>query len=54
MFCDDAATARKHTEPIDMGHPGWVLHPIVIGPGEVPVITDLAWAVSARFDEDQG
>ncbi|MFI7638594.1 hypothetical protein [Nonomuraea sp. NPDC049400] len=45
VFCDNPETARKHMEPIDMGHPGWVLHPIVIGAGEVPVITDLGWAV---------
>ncbi|TDD13358.1 hypothetical protein [Nonomuraea diastatica] len=28
-----------------MGHPRWVLHPIVIGPDGIPSIIDLGWAV---------
>jgi hypothetical protein len=26
--------------PIDLGHPNWVLRPVVIGPDRVPVLTD--------------
>ncbi|MFI7698212.1 hypothetical protein [Nonomuraea sp. NPDC049480] len=45
VFCEDAATARQCAEPIDMGHPGWVLPPVVVGPSKIPLITDRAWAI---------
>ncbi|MGN9836785.1 hypothetical protein ACTMTI_01550 [Nonomuraea sp. H19] len=45
VFCEDAKTAQRCAEPIDMGHPGWVLCPIVIGPDGIPMITDLARAI---------
>lgn len=34
------SVARWSTKPIEVGHPGWVLHPLVLGPDRVPVITD--------------
>ncbi len=36
----DAATARWASKPIAMGHPGWVLTPLVVGPDVVPVVRD--------------
>lgn len=38
------AVARWAARPIAMGHPDWVLRPIVVGPEGVPVVTDPAWA----------
>jgi hypothetical protein len=35
-----AAVARWCAQPIHMGHPGWVLTPLVVGPDLVPVVTD--------------
>jgi hypothetical protein len=40
VLTPDAATARKCAVGIEMGHPGWVLHPLVYGPDQVPVVTD--------------
>ncbi|TDE59974.1 hypothetical protein E1295_01630 [Nonomuraea mesophila] len=45
VFCEDSRTARRCAEPIEMGHPRWVLHPIVIGPDGIPSVIDLGWAV---------
>ncbi|MGW0477887.1 hypothetical protein [Nonomuraea sp. NPDC003214] len=45
VICPDHSTARWAAEPIDTGHPGYVLHPLVIGPHNTPVITDVAEAV---------
>jgi hypothetical protein len=39
-----AATARKCAAGIEMGHPGWVLRPLVYGPDRAPVLTDDAAA----------
>jgi hypothetical protein len=36
----NATTARWCAKGIDVGHPGWVLHPLVYGPDRVPVVTD--------------
>ena len=36
----DEATATWAGQPIDLGHPGFVLRPLVMGPGSVPVVTD--------------
>jgi hypothetical protein len=36
----NAATARWCAKGIDVGYPGWVLHPLVYGPDRVPVVTD--------------
>ncbi|WP_051703782.1 DUF4351 domain-containing protein [Glycomyces sp. NRRL B-16210] len=38
----DASTARWAAGPIDTGHPGLVLRPLVLGPDNIPVITDPA------------
>lgn len=49
VVCPDDATARWCAEPIDTGHPGWVLRPLVVGPGVLPVVTDAEEA--ARLPE---
>lgn len=41
VVCADAATARWCATGIEMGHPGWVLRPLVYGPDQVPVVTDV-------------
>ncbi|MGA4990526.1 hypothetical protein [Nonomuraea bangladeshensis] len=46
VFCPDTRVAAKCGRPIDMGHPGWSLRPIVLGPEQVPMITDLERAVA--------
>jgi hypothetical protein len=35
-----AAMARWSARPIHLGHPGWTLTPLVLGPELVPVVTD--------------
>jgi hypothetical protein len=40
VICHDRAVARWSAKPITVGHPGWVLRPLVLGPDQVPVITD--------------
>ncbi|MDP4506651.1 RpnC/YadD family protein [Nonomuraea turcica] len=45
VFCEDAKTAQDCAKAIDMGHPGWVLYPIVIGPDGIPMITDIGQAI---------
>ncbi len=40
VICPDAAVADECATPIDMGHPGWVLVPLVRGPRQVPVVVD--------------
>ncbi|WP_437952684.1 hypothetical protein WME98_19685 [Sorangium sp. So ce296] len=37
----DAEIARWCSRPIDAGHPGLKLTPLVLGPAGVPVVTDL-------------
>jgi hypothetical protein len=41
VVCVEAATASWCARPIDLGHPGWVLAPLVLGPQQVPVVTDV-------------
>ncbi|WP_199034266.1 hypothetical protein [Glycomyces salinus] len=36
----DEATAKWTSEPIQTGHPGLILRPLLIGPSQIPVITD--------------
>ncbi|AUX25825.1 uncharacterized protein SOCEGT47_063770 [Sorangium cellulosum] len=43
----DADIARWCARPIDTGHPGWTLTPLVLGPEGVPVVTDAAQATAA-------
>lgn len=40
VICPHAAVAAWCAAPIDLGHPGWSLHPLVLGPAQVPIITD--------------
>ncbi|MPZ25398.1 MAG: hypothetical protein GEV12_02845 [Micromonosporaceae bacterium] len=44
VICPDPRTARRCATPIELGHPGFVLHPLVLGPDQVPVVTDPAQA----------
>ncbi|MEV5495033.1 hypothetical protein AB0M50_06495 [Nonomuraea fuscirosea] len=44
VFCQDDKTAEDCAEPIDMGHPDWVLRPIVAGPRHIPRVTDIEQA----------
>jgi hypothetical protein len=41
VVCVDAATANWCARPIDLGHPGWALTPLTVGPERVPVVTDV-------------
>ncbi len=43
----DPKVAAWCAEPIVLGHPGWVLTPLVIGPGAVPLVTSVAEARKA-------
>ena len=45
----DAGVARWCAQPIDLGHPGFVLRPLVTGPESIPVITD---EQAARHDPE--
>ena len=49
VVCVDAAAARWCAAPITVGHPGFQLAPLVLGPDQVPVVTDAAEA--ARVPE---
>lgn len=40
VICTDEKTARWVRHGVDTGHPGFVLIPLVIDPGQIPVITD--------------
>ena len=44
VICPDENEARKCRQVIQMGHPGWDLYPLVVGPASVPVITDVTQA----------
>jgi hypothetical protein len=39
-ICPRQHVADWYDEPIPLGHPGFVLNPIVLGPERIPVITD--------------
>jgi len=39
VVADDAVVARWAARPIPMGHPGWALTPLVLGPDNVPLVT---------------
>ncbi|WP_214102965.1 hypothetical protein [Acrocarpospora catenulata] len=45
VICKDSSTAKWAAAPIETGHPGLTLTPLVIGPDNTPVITDIARAV---------
>jgi hypothetical protein len=40
VVCLDAAVAAWCGTSIDMGHPEWILKPLVLGPNQFPVVTD--------------
>jgi len=40
VVAPDAAVARWCAQPIEVGHPGFVLQPLVMGPDAIPVVTD--------------
>lgn len=40
VVAPDAAVARWCAQPIPLGHPGFVLHPLVAGPDAIPVLVD--------------
>jgi hypothetical protein len=40
VVCADTATATWCAARIELGHPGWTLSPLVLGPDRVPVVTD--------------
>ena len=40
VVCVDTATAAWCAAPIQLGHPGLVLSPLVLGPDQVPLVTD--------------
>ncbi|GAA3925421.1 hypothetical protein GCM10023085_03390 [Actinomadura viridis] len=44
VVCPDRGTARWSTKPIRIGHPRWDLHPLVLGPDQIPAITDVQQA----------
>jgi hypothetical protein len=46
VFCPNRREASLCARAIEMGHPGWTLCPIVIGPDQVPMITDLVRAIA--------
>jgi len=44
VICVDKATAAWASTPIELGHPGTRLCPLVLGPDRVPIVTDTATA----------
>lgn len=44
VVCIDAAIAAWCATPIELGHPGWRLVPLVLGPDRVPVVTEAVHA----------
>ncbi len=47
VVCVDSGIAAWCAAPIDFGHPGLRLVPVVLGPDRVPVVTDVAQATRA-------
>ena len=47
VVCPDRTSATWCSAPIEMGHPGWALRPVVIAPDRVPVLTDPEEAVGS-------
>jgi hypothetical protein len=46
VVCPGRATAAWAAEPIAIGHPGFVLRPLVLGPDLMPAIKDVAEAIA--------
>jgi hypothetical protein len=40
VVCPTAEAAAWCRKPIELGHPDWVLTPLVLGPDQTPVVTD--------------
>jgi hypothetical protein len=40
VVAPDTAVARWCAQPIELGHPGFVLQPLVVGPDAIPVVVD--------------
>ncbi|MFL6054745.1 MAG: hypothetical protein ACJ72W_17755 [Actinoallomurus sp.] len=47
VICSEATVGDWCAEPIELGHPGWTLTPLVLKPEAVPVVTDAVEAVRA-------
>jgi hypothetical protein len=47
VICSEAGVGDWCAEPIDLGHPGWTLTPLVLKPEAVPVVTDVEEATRA-------
>jgi len=47
VVTNDPAVARWAATPIETGHPGFVLTPLVLGPGTIPRVVDEAQAARA-------
>ncbi|GLY66195.1 hypothetical protein [Amycolatopsis taiwanensis] len=47
VVCADSATAAWCATPVDLGHPGWVLAPLVLSPDRVPIVTDVEQATGS-------
>ncbi|MEJ3745976.1 hypothetical protein WEI85_22125 [Actinomycetes bacterium KLBMP 9797] len=47
VVCTDAAVAGWCATPVELGHPRFVLAPLVVGPRQVPVVTDAGVACAA-------
>ncbi|MEW2356721.1 hypothetical protein [Spirillospora sp. NPDC029432] len=41
VLCPDKTTAARCAEPIETGHPGWILTPLVINLADISPITDV-------------
>ena len=41
VVCADMSIATWCAQPIGLGHPGWALSPLVLGPDQVPLVTDV-------------
>jgi hypothetical protein len=41
VICFSERTAARCAWPIALGHPGFVLHPVVIGPKDIPLVTEI-------------
>ncbi|MFI9509965.1 hypothetical protein [Nocardia sp. NPDC052566] len=44
VVCPDSGIAAWCRSPIELGHPGLVLNPLVLGPDAIPIVTDPAVA----------
>ncbi|MEU7144143.1 hypothetical protein ABZ942_32180 [Nocardia sp. NPDC046473] len=46
VVAPDSGVATWARQPIELGHPGLTLHPLVLGPELVPAVTDTAEAIA--------